>query len=70
MVMFFEYDMAAYILRNGLIETSAAARAGNQMAQDNVRQRLDAAFGDAAGMVLGQVDGCYQVRLHFPATSS
>jgi two-component system sensor histidine kinase AlgZ len=48
----------------------AVARAGNQMAQDNVRQRLDAAFGDAAGMVLGQVDGCYQVRLHFPATSS
>ena len=37
------------------------------MAQDNVRERLDAAFGDAAGMVVGQVDGCYQVRLHFPS---
>ncbi len=48
----------------------AVARAGNQMAQENVRQRLDAAFGDAAGMVLGQVDGCYQVRMHFPATTS
>ena len=58
-------------VRNTLPQgASAAARAGNQMAQDNVRQRLDAAFGDAAGMVLGQVDGCYQVRLHFPATSS
>ena len=58
-------------VRNTLpLGASAAARAGNQMAQDNVRQRLDAAFGDAAGMVLGQVDGCYQVRLHFPATSS
>ncbi|HOP15300.1 MAG: histidine kinase [Gammaproteobacteria bacterium] len=41
-------------------------RRGNRMAQDNVRERLDAAFGDAAGMVVGQVDGCYQVRLHFP----
>ncbi|MCP5441348.1 MAG: histidine kinase [Chromatiaceae bacterium] len=42
-------------------------RRGNRMAQDNVRERLDAAFGDAAGMVVGQVDGCYQVRLHFPS---
>jgi hypothetical protein len=37
------------------------------MAQNNVRERLDAAFGDAAGMVVGRVDGLYQVRLHFPA---
>ena len=46
---------------------AATARAGNRMAQDNVRERLDAAFGDAAGMVVGRVDGLYQVRLHFPA---
>jgi two-component system sensor histidine kinase AlgZ len=46
-----------------------ATRPGNRMAQENVRQRLDAAYGDAAGMVLGQVDGCYQVRFHFPVVA-
>jgi two-component system sensor histidine kinase AlgZ len=42
-------------------------RPGNQMAQENVRERLEATFGSAGGMVVGRVDGCYQVRLHFPA---
>jgi two-component system sensor histidine kinase AlgZ len=41
-------------------------RPGNQMAQQNVRQRLDAMFSEQAGMVIGWVDDCYQVRLHFP----
>ncbi len=47
-------------------ESRSSLRRGNQMAQQNVRERLDAAFGDRAGMVVGQVDGCYQVRVHFP----
>ncbi len=47
-----------------------AARPGNQMAQQNVRERLDAAFGDRAGMVVGRVDGRYQVRVHFPRETS
>ena len=41
-------------------------RRGNRMAQQNVRERLDAAYGDRAGMVVGRVDDCYQVRVHFP----
>ena len=41
-------------------------RPGNRMAQQNVRERLDAAFGHSAGMVVGEVDGCYQVRVHLP----
>jgi two-component system sensor histidine kinase AlgZ len=54
-------------VRNTLPGAADAARlSGNRMAQDNVRQRLEAVFGDAAGMVVGRVDGCYQVRLHFP----
>jgi two-component system sensor histidine kinase AlgZ len=54
-------------VRNSLPEGSGrAARPGNRMAQQNVSERLDAAFGDRAGMVVGRVDGCYQVRLHFP----
>jgi two-component system sensor histidine kinase AlgZ len=44
-------------------------RPGNRMAQQNVRERLEATFGDQAGMVVGLVDGCYQVRVHFPERS-
>lgn len=44
----------------------AAARSGNRIAQANVRDRLAALYGEAAGMVVGEVDGDYQVRLHFP----
>ena len=51
-------------------QASTVSRRGNQMAQENVRQRLDAAFGDEAGMVVGRVDSCYQVRCHFPAVAS
>lgn len=58
-------------IRNTLPEgASAAVRRGHQMAQQNVRERLDAAFGDRAGMVVGLVDGCYQVRVHFPLETS
>jgi len=54
-------------IRNTLPAASASRqRPGNQMAQRNVRERLDATFGAEAGMVVGRVDGCYQVRLHFP----
>ena len=54
-------------VRNTLPDASAGTqRPGNRMAQRNVRERLDATFGDAAGMVVGRVDGLYQVRLHFP----
>ena len=58
-------------VRNTLPEITATnPRPGNQMAQQNVRQRLDATFGDQAGMVVGRVDGCYQVRLFFPVTAA
>ena len=58
-------------VRNTLpADAARTRRAGNRMAQDNVRQRLDAAFGERAGMVVGRVDGCYQVRVHFPADRS
>jgi two-component system sensor histidine kinase AlgZ len=54
-------------IRNTLPDPGVARqRSGNQMAQRNVRERLDATFGPEAGMIVGRVDGCYQVRLHFP----
>ena len=63
----FRDGIASLAVRNTLPQTpQPVSRRGNRMAQENVRERLDAAFGDAAGMVVGQVDGCYQVRIHFP----
>lgn len=41
-------------------------RKGNHMAQENVRQRLLASFGDAAGSSTSMVDGKYQIRIWFP----
>lgn len=41
-------------------------RQGNQMAMDNVRQRLDGFFGGEAKLRSGMVDGAYQLRLVFP----
>lgn len=58
-------------IRNTLPENASdTLRPGNQMAQQNVRERLDAAFGDEAGMVVGRVDDCYQVRLYFPVVAA
>ncbi len=54
-------------VRNSLPERPVRmVRPGNRMALQNVRERLDAAFGDGAGLVVGRVDGRYQVRMHFP----
>ena len=58
-------------IRNTLPENASdTLRPGNQMAQQNVRERLGAAFGDEAGMVVGRVDDCYQVRLYFPVVAA
>jgi two-component system sensor histidine kinase AlgZ len=57
-------------ISNTLPEGGAVKRKGNRMAQQNVADRLNAYFGDAAGMRIGEVDGCYQVRLYFPAGDS
>jgi two-component system sensor histidine kinase AlgZ len=55
-------------VRNSLpAETQRSRREGHQMALQNVRDRLRAAFGDQAGLTLGRVDDHYQVRVHFPA---
>ena len=53
-------------VRNTLPAGDADPRPGNRMAQANVRDRLAALYGDAAGLVVGEVEGDYQVRLHFP----
>ena len=66
----FRDGIANLAVRNTLpVGPVVRARKGNQMAQQNVRERLEAAFGEAAGMVVGQVDGRYQVRIHFPVVA-
>lgn len=44
----------------------ASDRQGNRMAQQNVRERLRAAFPEQGEMHIGRVDGRYQVRLALP----
>jgi two-component system sensor histidine kinase AlgZ len=53
-------------VRNSLPEAGAESRPGNRMAQANVRERLSALYGEAAGMTVGRVGDDYQVQLHFP----
>ena len=52
---------------NTLAPGGTGQREGNHMAQQNVADRLRAFFGEQAGMRIGEVDGRYQVRIHFPA---
>ncbi len=61
-------DVVTLAVRNTVPDVGGSShhRQGNRMAQENVRARLEAAFGDSAGLVIGSVDGCYQVRVHFP----
>jgi len=40
--------------------------AGNRIAQENIRQRLQITFGDSAGLVATLRDGVYSVVLRFP----
>lgn len=53
-------------IRNTLPAEQGEPRSGHRIAQSNVRDRLTALYGDAAGMVVGRVEDDYQVRLHFP----
>ncbi len=39
---------------------------GNRMAMENVRRRLEALFGEEAGLRTGMVDGRWQVRIWMP----
>lgn len=55
-------------IRNTLPENSSSERhtGGNQMAVDNVRQRLAVMYPGAGRVIEARVEGDYQVRLVFP----
>ncbi|NNG12530.1 MAG: sensor histidine kinase, partial [Halobacteria archaeon] len=44
----------------------AGRQQGNRIAQENIRQRLQLAFGNRAGLETEQHEGHYQVTLRFP----
>jgi LytS/YehU family sensor histidine kinase len=46
------------------------ARAGNQLALDNVRQRLGAHFGDDGRLEVARVDGVFRVTLRVPLAAA
>ncbi len=47
-------------------EPQQVRRRGNRMALENVRRRLEALYGEAAGLRTGMVEGRWQVRLWLP----
>ena len=53
-------------VENPLPPPGAPDRGGNRVAQDNVRQRLEAFFGGAAGLEAGPGGGRYVATLRFP----
>ncbi len=53
-------------VENPLPPPGIPARNGNRIAQDNVRQRLEAFFGKAAGLDAGPEQGRYVAVLRFP----
>ena len=53
-----------------LTVANASQRKGNQMAMDNIRERLTLAFEGAASMDLSETESRYTVKLTFPATEA
>ena len=45
-------------------------RSGNKMAQDNIRQRLQLAYGDQSKMKIKESDDDYSVSFHIPIEAS
>jgi two-component system sensor histidine kinase AlgZ len=54
-------------IRNSLpVDGGQARRAGNRMALQNIRERLQGFFDEEASLSVGEVDGEHQVRVVFP----
>ncbi|HEY1991262.1 MAG TPA: sensor histidine kinase, partial [Gammaproteobacteria bacterium] len=53
-------------IRNPLAPEGGASRSGRQMALENVRERLELAWPERAGLTHGRDGLDYKVHLHFP----
>lgn len=62
----FRRNLINLSVRNSIPTNGSSERQGNRMALQNLRDRLTVIFGDESGLVIGEVDGDFQVRLHFP----
>lgn len=62
----FDAQTLSILISNPLPPEGAPRRRGNQMALDNVRQRLVLAWPDRATLDIQAVDGMYRVHLRFP----
>ncbi len=50
-------------------EDNGKQQAGNRIAQENIRQRLQIIFGDSADLVSTLTAGVYKIVMHFPETA-
>ncbi|HKS93894.1 MAG TPA: histidine kinase [Gammaproteobacteria bacterium] len=65
----FDAKTLSILISNPLPPEGAPRRRGNQMALDNVRQRLVLAWPDRATLDIQAADGVYRVHLSFPYES-
>jgi len=67
----FKDDAINLSIRNTLSDTAIdTKRQGNQMALENIKQRLAAVFDGKASFTVSRIEMDYQVRLHFPYIES
>ena len=50
------------------VPSTGEPRAGNRLALDNIRQRLDLAYGGRGSLTVEQQPDCYKVTVRFPYT--
>jgi two-component system sensor histidine kinase AlgZ len=61
-----EGGIATIEVSNPVSATARAVRAGNRMALDNIRQRLDLAFPGRASVEVDESSTTYRVKIRFP----
>jgi two-component system sensor histidine kinase AlgZ len=61
-----EDDIVSIEVSNPVSATARAVRAGNRMALDNIRQRLDLAFPGRASVEVEEGPTTYRVKIRFP----
>jgi two-component system sensor histidine kinase AlgZ len=61
-----EADMLYISVTNPLPGSGAPDRPGSRMALDNIRERLNLAFGGRGGLLVEESAGQYRVTLAFP----